>query len=223
MELRESREGDTLVIAPDGSLAGSEETSALEARLGAAIKAGFQLLVIDCTSVGQMTSSAIRVLLLVSRKLGRTGGRLVLFGMNAKVKKAFSISGFDKDFTVVATRDEALQRALDPVSAAPSRTAVAVPDTAPVQAEAPDPQPVRAEPPPEETPPPAAAAPAAVAAAHSAAPQAPDPRVALAAALLDALGVHDVPPAAARAEVVASSDLEALAAGILAALGGRAS
>ena len=119
MEIREFREGDVLVLAPDGSVAGIEETSAIETKLGTALKAGFRLLVLDCAAVGQLTSAAIRILLMTSRKLDRTEGRLVLCGMNAKLKKAFSISGFDKDFTVVATREEALQRVLEPVPSAP--------------------------------------------------------------------------------------------------------
>ena len=125
MEIREFREGDVLVLAPDGSVAGSEETSAIETKLGTSLKAGFRLLVLDCAAVGQLSSAAIRILLMTSRKLDRTEGRLVLCGMNAKLKKAFSISGFDKDFTVVATREEALQRVLEPVQPRPARPAKA--------------------------------------------------------------------------------------------------
>src|SRR5262249_21682485 len=93
----------------------SEETSALEAKLGTALKAGRRLLVFDCSAAGQLTSSALRVLLLTSRKLDRTEGRLVLCGMNARLTKAFSISGFDKDVTVVATREGGLLRVREPV------------------------------------------------------------------------------------------------------------
>src|ERR1043165_8822934 len=99
MEIHEIRDGDVLVLAPDGGVTDSEETSALETKLGTALKAGGRLLVFDCTSAAQLTSSALRVLLLHSRKLDRTDGRLVLCGMNARLAKAFSISGFDKDVT----------------------------------------------------------------------------------------------------------------------------
>lgn len=250
MEIRELREGDVLVFAPDGSLAGSEETSALETRLVAVLKAGTLLLVIDCTSVGQLTSAAIRVLLLTSRKLGRTGGRLVLCGMNTKVKKAFSISGFDKDFTVVETRGEALQLVLEPVRPSASKAARAPAPPPPISTEPEAPPDVQAVVPhthptpgteaaiPVESPQipstPVAAAdePAPLFAAHEAvaavaAPPPPvpahDPRDALAVALFDALGVHVAHPAAPGAGGVAPSDLEALVNQVSAALGVRAS
>jgi anti-anti-sigma factor len=121
MEIRELREDDVLVLAPDGSIASREETSALETKFGTSLKAGSRRLVFDCTAVGELTSAAIRVLLLSSRKLDRTEGRLVLCGMNAKLTKAFSISGFDRDFTVVTTREEALQRVREPVPPRPAR------------------------------------------------------------------------------------------------------
>ncbi len=213
MEIRESGEGDVRVLAPDGSLAGSEETSALETKLGAALKAGTVRLVIDCTAVGQLTSAAIRILLQVSRKLDRTDGRLVLCGMNAKVRKAFVISGFDKDITVVATREEAVQRVLESVRPAP-RTARAAPARAAAEVEAPVAPPVAA---------PVASAEASPVAAPPTPPPAPDPRDALAVALLDALGVHVVHPVAARAGGAAPPDLETLANGLLAALRARAS
>jgi anti-anti-sigma factor len=212
MEIRESREGDVLVLAPDGSLAGMEETSALEARLAAALKGGTRLLVMDCAGVGQMASSAIRALLQTSRKLGRGQGRLVLCRMNAKVQKAFSVSGFDKDFTVVTTLEEALGRVTEPVGKAPSQTAKARAAKAADAAEAvasSSPAAEQAPPfvPDEPTPTPPAGA---------------DPHEALALALLDVLGVRVLEPAAGSSDVT-PQQLDALADGILAALGSRAS
>lgn len=224
MEIREVREGDVLVLAPDGSLAGSEETSALETRLVAAQKAGTLLLVIDCTSVGQLTSAAIRVLLLASRKLGRTGGRLVLCGMNAKVKKAFSISGFDKDFTVVEARAEALQLVLEPVRPSASKAAKAPSAPPPTQVPVESPQVPSTPAATAGVPAPLPSAPDAIA---SAAPPPPvpalDPRVALAVALFEALGVQVGHPAAPGAGGVAPADLDLLASQVSAALGVRAS
>jgi anti-anti-sigma factor len=194
MEIRESREGDVLVLAPDGSLAGTEETSALEARLAAALKGGTRLLVMDCAGVGQMASTAIRALLQTSRKLGRGQGRLVLCRMNAKVQKAFSVSGFDKDFTVVATLEGALERVAEPVCKAPSQTARA--RAAKVAAPF-----VPAEPMP---------------------PAGANPHEALAIALLSVLGARVLEPAAGPSDATPQR-LEALADGILAALRSRAS
>lgn len=213
MEIRESTEGDVRVLAPDGSLAGSEETIALETRLGAAVKAGAVRLVIDCTAVGQLTSTAIRILLQVSRRLNRADGRLVLCGMNAKVRKAFVISGFDKDFTVVATREEAVQRVLEPARQAP-RVDRAAPARAPADRALSEAAPVAAAPPVPVVPIPVEAPPSL---------PAPDPRDGLAVALLGALGVRADKSAAVRSGGAALHDLETLADGLLAALRVRAS
>lgn len=175
MEIREVKEGDVLVLAPEGSIAGSEETSAIETKLAAVLKAGTRLLIFDCTDVSQLAGAAIRALLTMSRKFERAEGRLVLCGMNAKVKKAFSISGFDKDFVIVATRADAMPRVLEPTA---PRARV------PAKKAAKAPAAIEAAPPPPPT----------VEEAPAAAPEpAPSPiedrREAVADALLEAMGI----------------------------------
>jgi anti-anti-sigma factor len=225
MEIREAHEGEITVLAPDGSLTGTEETSALEAKLAAVQKAGGRYLVIDCGSVGQLASVAVRALLLASRKAGRAQGRLVLCRMTPKVRKAFAISGFDKDFAIVGTREEALRLALEPAAAAkpappPSpRTPAPVPEASrPAAAAFLEPAPESA---PSGGPPPAARCPEGNDAPFPPSPPVPDPREALANALLDAFGVRVLRPAAPGATSVAARDLEPLADSLLAALGGR--
>ena len=66
MEIREAREGDVVVLVPDASVTGNDETRAIEAKLEATIKAGAKLLVVDCGAIKQLTSAAVRVLLAVS-------------------------------------------------------------------------------------------------------------------------------------------------------------
>lgn len=126
MAIQEIKAGDVLVLAPDRSVFARDEANDAETKLAAAIKAGTRFVVLDCTAITQLTSDATRVLLMSSRKLTRLDGRLVLCGINGKLKKAFSVSGFNKDFTVVATRDEAVQRVVEPVQK-PVRVAVPPP------------------------------------------------------------------------------------------------
>ena len=116
MEIREERAGDVLVLLPDGDLSTGEDCRALEQNLARVLSGGTLLVVLDFSRVGRLTSPALRALLLASRKLARAKGRLVLCGMTAKVQKAFSLSGFDRDFSVVAEREAAVLRALEPVA-----------------------------------------------------------------------------------------------------------
>jgi anti-anti-sigma factor len=247
MDFRESREGDVVVIWPDGSLAGAEETSALESKLAAVQKAGARQFVIDCSGVGQLTSAAIRVLLLTTRKLGRSQGRLVLCGMNAKVRKAFAISGFDKDFTILATREEAVQRVVEAVVPAdkarrvrPPSPGTAEPGPVPAAEPATPNQPEALAAPSQPAPPvppepgrePAGtrhaddagrvSGPATATHAEQASRLAgePDPRQAQANALLDALGVRVLRPATTGSGG-ARAELEMVADALLSALGAR--
>lgn len=241
MELRETTEGDVLVLAPEGNLVDNEDTSAIDTRLTTALKAKVGRVVVDCAGVGLVSSSAIRILLMTMRKLERVQGRLVLCSLSAKVLSAFAISGFDKDFTVVGTREDALVRVREAVAAQPSRK--------PKRAPAPAPPPPPAAPPvaaapvaaPVAAPPVAAAAPAApvtpapaksvpapvVAEASAPAPKpapAAEPAAArpeyddMAALLLGALAVPGVTGASRGTHL---PDAEALAAGILRTLGTR--
>jgi anti-anti-sigma factor len=195
MEIRDVREGDVVVLIPEGRIAGSEETSAIEVKLATALKAGVRFIVFDSRGLEQVPSPAIRVLLMTSRKLNGISGRLVLCGMCATAQKAFSVSGLDKDFVVVATREEALRRVLEPVPPSPPRTPKASP--APVLAQVPAQVP---------TPVPAPVP----------APDRPDPREALAAVVLETLRVHV--PRREPASRIARSDLATLANGVLTAL-----
>ncbi len=226
MEIHEIKDADVVVLAPDSSISDSEEISALEVKLGTALKAGGRLVVFDCAAAGQLTSSALRVLLLASRKLDRTEGRLVLCGMNARLAKAFAISGFDQDVIVVATRDEALRRVREPILPRPPRKEAARKkpvrkETAPVPSAAPEPvAPVM---PIAPVVPIAAVAPEVPVAPIDPAPPAVAARSAnvsdaIVDVLLDTLGVRVARSAAARSSGVAASNLDALANGLLASL-----
>lgn len=193
MELRETTEGDVLVLAPEGNLVDTEDTSAIDTRLAAALKAKVARVVIDCTGVGLVSSSAIRILLMTMRKLERVQGRLVLCSLSAKVLSAFAISGFDKDFTVVGTRDQAFVRVREVVAAQQARKTKRAPApeaSAPPAAAAEPPSPAAAAPP--------AAAPPAVAAPPPAPAAAAQPPAAAAvrSTPVAAPPVADAPPAA---------------------------
>jgi anti-sigma B factor antagonist len=115
--IQETRRGDVVILAPEGSLAAAPECATLEQKLAAVIDGQAYRLVVDFAGVEQVAGSALRVLLRTQRKLVPLQGRLVLCALNEKVRKAFSVSGFDNDFTLVATRPEAIKRAAEAVAA----------------------------------------------------------------------------------------------------------
>jgi anti-anti-sigma factor len=220
MDIKEERAGDVLVLAPAGDLTSGEDCHALEQRLSAIVVAGNRFLVVDCEHVSHLKSPAVRALLVTSRKVMRARGRLVLCGMTPKVHKAFSISGLDREFSVVSGRDEALRLVLEPLGAkggakrpvpAEQVPAAAPPELvdapAPPATSAPAPA-VAAAPPPSASAPPPAAAPA------------PDPLAALGERLAAALSGGAAEPAPSPPPMLAR-DLDRLADALVNALDAR--
>ena len=107
MEIAESKDGEVTVLAPKGSL-NTQTSPKLEQKLVAILGEKGRLIVIDFKGVDYLSSAALRVLLMIARRLARAHGRLVLCGMSEDLKKVFSISGFDRDFTILAARGEAV-------------------------------------------------------------------------------------------------------------------
>jgi anti-anti-sigma factor len=200
MEIYDSTDGDVLVLTPNGNLCETDETLVLESRFAKALGAKSNRIVLDCASVGQVSSTAVRTLLMTVRKLERVQGRLVLCALSPKVRDAFTVSGFDKDFTIVMTRDEALVRAREAVELQRKKKARAEKVADPV---VPEPQ-EAAEPATILMPAPPALA--ALAEAAPAAPAAPAP-----AAVAAPVAAPAVIPAS-QAEVLAAALLTALSA-----------
>ena len=65
-------------------------------------------LVIDLQQVPYMDSSGVATLVEAMQVARRQGGRLVLCGMQEKVRSIFEIARLDMVFTIVSNRDEAL-------------------------------------------------------------------------------------------------------------------
>jgi len=55
-----------------------------------------------------LSSSGLRILLMLARELKSTGGELRLCAMQPPVAEVFSLTGFNQIFTIHRTRDEAL-------------------------------------------------------------------------------------------------------------------
>ena len=111
MDIHEHKEGQATVLAPEGDLNTPLECSVLERRLNQLLESGTRCLVIDCTKTPRVSAAAIRLLLLVQRRVTRERGGLVLCGLGETVRRVFAISGFDHDFTIVTSSQEAVARA----------------------------------------------------------------------------------------------------------------
>jgi anti-sigma B factor antagonist len=118
MEIQEAREGDVVIVAPHGRLDPAAE-GAFDRKLKALLDEQARFVVVDFGKVDYVGGGSLRALLLAMRRLGPRGGRLVLCRLNGVVQQAFALAGFDRVFTIVRTRADAVQAASGaPVSAA---------------------------------------------------------------------------------------------------------
>lgn len=115
MDFECTKRGDAMVVAPKGSI-NTESSPKLEKKLIELQNAAERRLVVDFGQVDYISSAGLRVLLMTARRLKTSGGALALCSMNPGVTKVFALCGFERDFTIVAGRDEAITR----VTAAPA-------------------------------------------------------------------------------------------------------
>lgn len=71
-------------------------------------ESGGQRIVLDLSGVTFLSSSGLRILLMLARELKSNGGELRLCAMQPPVAEVFTLTGFTQIFTIHRTRDEAL-------------------------------------------------------------------------------------------------------------------
>ncbi|ASF46063.1 STAS domain-containing protein [Methylovulum psychrotolerans] len=100
-------QGNSLVIALAGRIdaanAKNLEQYCLEQIDGGAIR-----LIFDFTAVNYISSAALRVFLVIAKRLNSLQGSVKLCALNTLLRDVFDISGFAKLFVITATVQEAL-------------------------------------------------------------------------------------------------------------------
>jgi anti-sigma B factor antagonist len=100
------KEKELTVIKPSGRLdvSGSDIFEKTSDKL---INEGARLFLIDCSQVEFLSSSGLRVLLILHNKLENTGGKMLICCPNERVMDVFNLSRFDKVIRIVPTKEEA--------------------------------------------------------------------------------------------------------------------
>jgi len=78
-------------------------------RLDAWIAGGVNSFVVDCSQLDYISSAGLRAILLVARDLQGRGGACSLAALQETVQTVFTISGFDKIISIVATPGDAVK------------------------------------------------------------------------------------------------------------------
>ena len=97
-----------VVIAVEGQI-NSANAPALETDLLSRIDQGERRVVLDLGLLSYISSAGLRVVLMMAKRLRQSDGKLVLCGLQSRVREVFDISGFLAILTVVETREDALR------------------------------------------------------------------------------------------------------------------
>ena len=81
---------------------------ALQDQLTRALQTPDTGVIVDLTRVEYLSSAGLRALLVAMQQAQKVHGKLVLHGLNERVREVFEISGFISILTVCTSRDDAL-------------------------------------------------------------------------------------------------------------------
>lgn len=107
MEFSEKREGDVAIVKIGGRLDGNAAQPAEES-FARVLANGSPHIAIDMSGLDYISSAGLRVLLVIAKKAQQTKRKVVLFGLMSNVREIFSISGFDKIFSIHANAQAAV-------------------------------------------------------------------------------------------------------------------
>ena len=102
----EKTRGKVLVLKPVGRL-DSNTINAAETDMFSYLEKGETRVVLDLSQLDYISSSGLRLVLMMGKRLSLKGGKLALCGLKPQIREVFEISGFISIVTVVGTRAEA--------------------------------------------------------------------------------------------------------------------
>lgn len=108
MEIEVQRVGSVVVVKPSGDL--DENTiKELEEKIGELIDKDELHMVIDLGATTKLAGAALRVFLMLTRKLESLGGHVALCSAHRDAKKAITVSGLSHLCSITETRAEAVK------------------------------------------------------------------------------------------------------------------
>jgi len=110
MEFSHEPSGDVGIVRLVGRLDSGTAPSAEES-FTQVLTGGVPHLAVDLSKLEYISSAGLRVLLVMAKKVQQANGKVVLFGLAPNVREVFSISGFDRIFSIQADAESAVAAA----------------------------------------------------------------------------------------------------------------
>jgi len=109
MDIKKDKIGIFSVLKIKGRIDTIHSTD-LEAEVNRIFDSGEKNLIFNCSEMNYISSSGLRVLLVVQKKAISIQGKLYLSNMQPAIKEIFVISGFSNLFKIFDTQEEALEK-----------------------------------------------------------------------------------------------------------------
>ena len=108
MELLHTEQDDIQIIRIEGKI-DSESVRSIEESLFNVIEQGFKKLAVDFKRIEFISSSGIRSLLMLVRKIDEYKGLLVVYNLKSQIREIFEISGIDNLIKICDTKKDSLE------------------------------------------------------------------------------------------------------------------
>ncbi len=110
MDYKEELIDNVLLLSLQGDLIGGEDTNAILARVQHHIEQDITRCVVDISEVRYINSSGIGLLITILTKVRNKEGELILINPSEQVKKLLIITKLNAIFSILTTREEAIER-----------------------------------------------------------------------------------------------------------------
>jgi len=107
MEITEDKRGEILILKLKGRL-DSLTSNKLEERFLALLDKEEKKVIVDFSQLDYISSAGLRVLLMVSKRLQGSKGKIVLSSMQEQAKEVFDIAGFSSIFHIFQSQEDAI-------------------------------------------------------------------------------------------------------------------
>ena len=120
MQIKETIDGDVVVLALKGNLMGDPETTEFRDKIKSLVRDGFLKIVLDVAKVKWVNSSGLGALISALATVNNAGGDLRIANVTDKINSLFMITQLIKVFKSFETIERAVASFLvDPISGTP--------------------------------------------------------------------------------------------------------
>jgi len=107
MDILEEKKGQVVVLKINGRL-DSTNALLLDRKIAGLIDRKEKQILVDCSQLGYVSSSGLRVFLTGLKKMNAIQGKFFICSLQEPISEVFDISGFSGIFSIYGTQAEAL-------------------------------------------------------------------------------------------------------------------